>query len=108
LLKKNRNAVVGVDSEACFLRWAGVPQQVYEQLRATALAGGETEPFQQCGMSLLVFRDGVSAVRLFTVSRIRAPLRAGQFVLEHLLSDLCIAGGLHGSVQAGQMEEASI
>jgi len=108
LVKKNRTAVLSVETDACFLRWAGASQQAYEQLRATALAGGETELFQQCGMSLLVFRQGVSAVRLFTVSRVRAPVRAGQFMLEQLLSELRIVGHLHGSVQTGQMKEASI
>jgi hypothetical protein len=90
------------------LQWAGAPQQAYEQLRATALAGGETELFQQCGMSLLVFKTEGSAVRLFAVSRVRAPVRAGQFMLEPLLSELGIAGHLHLSVQAGQMKEALI
>jgi len=106
--KKNRTAVFSVESGACFLRWAGALQQAYEQLRATALAVGETEFFQQCGMSLLVFGQGASAVRLFTVSRVRAPVRAGQFMLEQLLSELRIVGHQHGSVQAGQMKEASI
>ena len=108
MVKKNRTAVLSVESGACFLRWAGAPQQAYEQLRATALAGGETELFQQCGMSLLVFRQGASAVRLCTVSRVRAPVRAGQFMLEQLLGELRIAGHPHGSEQDGQMKEASI
>lgn len=108
MVKKNRTAVLSVESGACFLRWAGAPQRAYEQLRATALAGGETELFQQCGMSLLVFRQGASAVRLFTVSRVRAPVRAGQFMLDQLLGELRIAGYLHGSEQDGQMKEASI
>ena len=33
---------------------------------------------------------------------------AGQFMLEQLLSELRIVGHLHGSVQTGQMKEASI
>jgi hypothetical protein len=108
LVKKNRSAEVSVDSGSCFLQWAGAPQQAYEQLRATALVGGATELFQQCGMSLLVFKKGGSAVRLFAVSRVRAPLRAGQFMLEPLLSELGITGYPRVSVQAGQMKEASI
>lgn len=108
MVKKNRNAGVSVDPGSCFLQWAGSAQQAYEQLRATALAGGETELFQQRGMSLLVYKVGASPVRLFTISRVRAPVRAGQFMLEPLLSELGIARHLHLSVQAGQMKEASI
>lgn len=108
MVKKNRTAVLNVESGACFLRWAGAPQQAYEQLRATALAGGETELFQQCGMSLLVCRQRASGVWLSAVSRVRAPVRAGQFMVEQLLSELGIAGHLHGSVQDGQMKEASL
>lgn len=108
MVKKNRTADVGVDSGSCFLQWAGAPQQAYEQLRATALAGGETELFQQCGMSLLVFKEGTSSVQLFTISRVRAPVRAGQFMLEPLLSELGIARHPRVSVQVGQLKEASI
>ena len=74
------------------MQWGGAPQQAYEQLRAIALAGGETGMFGQRGMSLLLRGKGGSSVRSFVVSRVRAPVRAGQFLLEPFLWELGVAG----------------
>jgi hypothetical protein len=99
--------VVSSDSGSGFLQWAGAPQQAYEQLRAAALRGGDTELFQQWGMSL-VCRERACALGLWTVKRVRAPVRAGQLVLEHLLSELCIAGRPCRSMPVAQMKEVSL
>jgi len=107
VVKKNQREVVGSDSGSGFLQWAGAPQQAYEQLRATALRGGETQLFQQWGMSV-VCRERARALGLWTVKRVRAPVRAGQLVLEHLLSELRIAGRPCRSVPVGQMKEESL
>lgn len=90
------------------MRWAGAPQQAYEQLRAIALAGGPTGMFQQCGMSVLLAGKGGSSVRSFAVSRVRAPVRAGQFLVEPFLSELGIPGRLRLSGHGRQAKEGSV
>jgi len=63
--------------------------------------------FQQRGMSLLLAGKGGPSVRSFAVSRMRAPVRAGQFLVEPFLSELGIPGRLRLSGHDGQVKEGS-
>lgn len=77
-----------------FLSWGREPQFVYEKFRSIALDGGD-EPdetgfslFKKWGMTLFLY--GYCKGSFWTVTRVRAPVRAGDFSLKELLVELGI------------------
>lgn len=68
-----------------FLSWGGEPQQVYERLRSLALGGGdgtqgmEFALFTKWGMGLFMPESLKGLQGFWTVKRVRALVRAGEF-----------------------------
>lgn len=79
------------DEKESFLSWGGEEQMVYEQWRSIALGGGDVPLFDQKGMSLFARKDNDVPVQLRVVKRVRAPVRAGDFSLKELFSELGIS-----------------
>jgi len=97
--KKNEdeksNTYIECDS---FLSWGGEPQPVYEQFRSIALDGGDEidekgfSLFKKWGMTLFLY--GYCKGSFWTITRVRAPVRAGDFSLKELLLELGILRGV--------------
>ena len=75
-----------------FLTWGGESQHLYERLRAEALSGHDTRSFEDWGMSLFIPGYFKRPLSFWTVRRLRAPVRAGEFSLKELLLELGIIG----------------
>ena len=78
--------------ESGFLDWGGERQCVYEQWRQASLGGEQVECFLRWGMSLLSPVRWEQGRSVLEVRRRRASVRAGEFSLAHLLSELGILG----------------
>lgn len=104
-VKKNRGTKAMLDPAATFVQRAGVPQRMYEQLRQSALEGEQSGPFGLLGMSLLLPEHGGCPVGLWTVTRVRAPVRAGEMALEQLLAQTDICDRLGRSTPAVEVKE---
>ena len=86
-----------------FLSWGREPQLVYEQFRLLALDGGDVPEgtgfslFETWGMTLFLPEYYKGSVPFWTVKRVRAPVRAGDFSLKELLLELGILSGVSQS-----------
>lgn len=97
--KKNEDEKSTPENERdSFLSWGREPQLVYEQFRLLALDGGdipdgtEFSLFRKWGMALFMY--GYCKGSFWTVTRVRAPVRAGDFSLKELLVELGILSGV--------------
>jgi hypothetical protein len=75
-----------------FFTWGGEPQHLYERLRAEALSGNDTRSFEDWGMNLFIPGYFKRPLSFWTVKRLRAPVRAGEFSLKELLLELGLIG----------------
>ncbi len=100
--KKNDSENSTMDGEHdSFLSCGREPQLVYEQFRLLALDGGDVPEgtgfslFRKWGMALFLY--GYCKESFWTVTRVRAPVRAGDFSLKELLLELGILSGVSQS-----------
>lgn len=70
--------------------WGGDLQDIYERWRQAALLGGDVASFLQWGMTLLAPSYFEGSRRVYQVRRHRASVRAGEFSLGSLFSELGI------------------
>jgi len=96
------------DENTSFLFWEGGPQQVYEYFRSNALNGADIQLFEKWGMTLLVPEYFRSPLQFWTIKRVRAPVRAGEFALKELLFELGILSSSSQSEQEIQFMEACL
>ena len=78
----------------------------YERLRVEALRGADSDEFRRWGMTNLVPEYSAAGGRLWTVRRVRAPIRAGEASVQELLRELGVLSGLCGSAVVAEGEEA--
>jgi hypothetical protein len=100
--KKNDDEKSTTDSKHdLFLSCGREPQLLYEQFRLLALDGGDVPEgtgfslFKKWGMTLFLY--GYCKGSFWTVTRVRAPVRAGDFSLKELLLELGIQSGVSQS-----------
>ena len=89
-----------------FLQCAGEPGALYERLRVDALRGADNDEFRRWGMTSLAPEYSAVGRRLWTVRRLRAPMRAGEVSVQELLRELGVLSGLCGSAVVAEREEA--
>mgnify|MGYP005841210479 CR=1 FL=1 len=94
--------------DTSFLFWGGRPQQVYEYLRSNALNGVDIQLFEEWGMTLVVSEYYRNPLQFWTIKRVRAPVRAGEFALKELLFELGILSSSSQSEQEIQFMEACL
>jgi hypothetical protein len=108
-VKKNSSeARAMLEPDTAFLQHAGAPQRMYEQLRHMALEGDQSGPFELWGMSLLLPEHAGCPVGLWTVTRVRAPIRAGEMALEQLLAQTGICDRLRRSTPSVELKEGLV
>ncbi len=78
----------------------------YERLRVEALGGVDSDEFRRWGMTSLVPEYAAVGGQLWTVRRVRAPIRSGEASVEELLRDLGVVSGLCGSAVVAERQEA--
>ncbi len=100
--KKNDGENSTMDGEHySFLSCGRESQLVYEQFRLLALDGSDVPEgtgfslFKKWGMTLFLY--GYCKGSFWTVTRVRAPVRAGDFSLKELLLELGILSGVSQS-----------
>ena len=86
-----------------FLFWGGESQHLYEQFRSIALKEGYITNgvvfglFEKWGMTLFLPEYFKGLMPFWTVKRVRAPVRAGDFSLKELLLEFGILSGVSQS-----------
>ena len=96
-----------MERDGSFRSWGGEPQQVYERLRCLVWDGsGETgdsefDRFMEWGMAVFALESFQGSGGFWTVRRVRAPVRAGEFSVRQFFEGLGILRApskLHGEV----------
>lgn len=97
-IKKNRSPTKRIGDETPrFFESAGVAGRRYEQLRMAALDGNETDDSWRWGMIMVVPEYAPADGELWTVTRARASIRAGEVSVKELFDELGVLTGLAGS-----------